>query len=186
MNFDVPNPMGSILIAAGFTLVAAAVAGAIRSAWRGIPVACLLLVQLAVSAQLYRSGNDFGLYKSVMFMQPALMAALAGALVAIPRPRWLPSAGVAALFAAMAWTGLVYTRSSTGVNAGVVCEINHASELMGRTPPQPPIDERLAGDIDNVSAAKLAAARYRGTDIKFVCRDYFDLTAIPSRRLAAH
>jgi hypothetical protein len=179
MNLDVSDPWGSILIAAGLILMAMVLASAIRGTWRLVPVSCLLLVDFAFSAHLYRTGNDFGLYKSVMFMQPALMAALAAALAAMPRPRWLPSAGIAALFAATAWTGLVYTRSSAGVSTGVICEINHASDLMGRIPPAPPPGEHWTGDIDNVSAVKLAAASYRGTDIKFVCRDYFDPLFVP-------
>ena len=173
MNFDVPDPKGSILIAAGFVILVAAFVGAVRGAWRAIPVACLLLVDFAVSVQLYRTGNDFGLYKSVMFLQPALMGVLAGILVARPRLRWLPTLGTAALFAGTVWTGLIYTRSSAGTNVGVLTEVSHASELIGRFPTRPPAGEHWASDIDNVSAAKLAAAIYRGTDVTFLCRDYF-------------
>ena len=174
MNFDVPDPKGSLLIAAGFLLLAAAVASAIRGAWRAIPVACLLLVDLAVCAQLYRTGNDFGLYKVVMFMQPALLGVLAAILVAPSMPRWLPAAGAAAFFAGTTWTGLIYSKSSAGMSAGVIQEVNHASELVGQIPPRPKASEHWTSDIDNVSVAKLAAALYRGTDIRFVCRDYFD------------
>ncbi len=180
MNFDLPDPKASLLIAAGMILLVTTLVCAVRGAWRAVPVACLLLVDFVFSAYLYRTGNDFGLYKSVMFMQPALMAALAGVLVARPRLRWLPPVGAAALFAGTVWTGLVYTRSSTGAGAGVVMEVSHASELIGRRPPPPPAGDHWTSDIDNVSSAKLAAGLYKGTDIRFVCRDYFYSVFLPA------
>jgi hypothetical protein len=180
MNFDVPNPKGSIVIAVGIVLLAVAFVRAVRGAWRAVPVACLLLVDFVVSAQLYRAGNDFGLYKLVMFMQPALMAALAGILVAPRRLRWIPPAGAAALFVGTVWTGLVYTRSSAGMDSGVLMEVNHASELIGHRPPAPPAGAHWTSDIDNVSSAKLAGAFYRGTDLRFVCRDYYFTVYLPN------
>ncbi|MGD1032635.1 MAG: hypothetical protein ABSA05_16015, partial [Opitutaceae bacterium] len=179
MNFDVPDPKASIVIAAGLVLLAATIVSAVRGAWRAVPIACLLLVDFVVLAQLYRTGNDFGLYKTVMFMQPALMAALAGILVAGRRFRWVAPVGAAALFAGTVWTGLVYTRSSGGFGAGVLMEVGHASELIGRRPPPPPAGEHWTSGIDNVSSAKLAAGIYRGTDIRFVCRDYFFTVYLP-------
>ncbi len=81
------EPFTSLTIVAGLLTLVTALAFAARDLRRGAPMAVLLIVQFLLALKLMRSGNDFGLYKIAMFMQPALAAALACALLKLPRPR---------------------------------------------------------------------------------------------------
>ena len=74
------EPLASVTIAAGLLLLLACLWSAAREAARPAPMALLLLVQFALALRLMTSGNDFGLYKVAMFIQPALAAAGAALL----------------------------------------------------------------------------------------------------------
>jgi hypothetical protein len=180
LNADIPNPMGSVLIGAGIVLLAVALVTAAREARRPAPFACLLLVQAALGFMLFRTGSDFGLYKLAMFIQPALAASLACALVRFGPPRgarrsWRPVslAAAAVLFAITAPTALKYTRASLGARSGGLVELQEASRGLADVPPRPPAGTRWASGVENIAAVKVAANLYRGTDIKFLARDFF-------------
>jgi hypothetical protein len=174
VNF--PEPVTSLTIIAGLAALITALAFAVREAARPAPVALLLVVQFVLALRLMTSGNDFGLYKIAMFMQPALAASLATALLALPRARWLAPAGWAAVALACAPTALHYTRVSQGEKAGGITEAKLAS-ILGTTPPPVPPGTRLLADVSNLVAAKVAAVELRGTDVRFLSRDYYQQIA---------
>ncbi|MCX6952346.1 MAG: hypothetical protein NTV51_09300 [Verrucomicrobia bacterium] len=155
------------------------------------PSAALLIVLLAVSFKLYTGGNDFGLYKAAMFMQPTLAAALACAVLALPRARWTAPAAVLVFALCCAPTALYYTKVSQGEKAGGITEAKLAS-ILGTKPPATPPNTRLLADISNLGAAKLAATELRGTDLRFLSRDYFqqfvtfDFTGLEGELVSLH
>ena len=172
-NVGLTDPRASALIALALLLLAAGIIVAIRQAWRPLPLAWLLLVQLALAFQLFRAGKDFGLYKLSMYIQPALMGAMAAGLVSLRRIRWAVPVAAAAWCGLAVFTGLTYTRSSAGLSSGVMREMKESSELLDHRPPTPPSATHWASGIDNIVALKLAANFYRGTDIKFLSRPFF-------------
>ena len=178
MNQDLTNPWASIVIFAGFLLLINCIIFAFKQTYKGSAVGCLLIVELGFAALLYRSGNDFGLYKIVMFTQPLLMAALACTFISINKryALWILSLG---LFGLTASTALIYTRGSIGAGGGMTGEVSLASQLIAHRPKAPDKQKHWVSDIDNVSAAKLVAGFYRGTDISFICRDYFYPVFLP-------
>ncbi len=174
VNFG--EPFTSLTILAGMLALITALGFAGRDALRPAPMAALLLVQFFLALKLMRSGNDFGLYKIAMFMQPALAAALAGALLKLPWSRVVAPLGVIVAGACCAPTALFYTRASQGEKAGGITEAKLASVLGSRPPAFPP-QTRLLGDINNLVAAKIAAFELRGTDLRYLSRDYYQQIA---------
>jgi hypothetical protein len=176
LSINFAEPFTSIsIVAGGLALVTALVFG-LRESFRPAPAAILLVVQFALALRLLSSGNDFGLYKVAMFMQPALAAALACALLKLPASRFLAPLGVLAIAAACAPTALYYTRVSQGEKAGGITEAKLAS-ILGTAAPAIPPQTRLLADINNLVAAKVAAAEVRGTDLRFLSRDYYQQIA---------
>ena len=173
------EPFTSLGIIGGFLCLVAVIGFALRETFlraTPAPIAALLLVLLAISVKLYTGGNDFGLYKAAMFMQPALTAALACALLTLPRARWSAPAAVLFLAVCCAPSALYYTRVSQGEKAGGITEAKLAS-ILGTQPPATPAHTRLLCDISNLVAAKLASLEFRGTDLRFLSRDYYQQIA---------
>lgn len=176
LSINFAEPYTSITIIAGGIALVTALAFAVREALRPAPIALLLLVQATLAVRLLTSGNDFGLYKVAMFMQPALAASLACALLRLPASRLMAPLGVLIIAAACAPTALYYTRVSQGEKAGGITEAKLAS-ILGTTAPAIPPQTRLLADINNLVAAKVAAAEVRGTDLRFLSRDYYQQIA---------
>ena len=177
INFG--EPFTSLAIVGGFLCLFAAVAFALRETLfrtTPAPITALLVVLLGISVKLYTGGNDFGLYKAAMFMQPALAASLACALLALPRARWTAPAMVFCFAVCCGPSALHYTRVSQGEKAGGITEAKLASILGTQAPTTPP-KTRLLCDISNLVAAKLAAVEFRGTDLRFLSRDYYQQIA---------
>jgi hypothetical protein len=169
------EPWTSIAIMAGLMALLACLFSAAREAARPAPMALLLLVQFALALRLMTSGNDFGLYKVAMFIQPALAAAGA-ALLTRGRPGSGAPAAIALVALACAPTALHYTRVSQGEQAGGLTEAKLASAL-GTTPPPVAPGTRVLTDINNLVAAKVAAFELRGKDLRFLSRDYYQQIA---------
>ena len=169
------EPWTSIAIVAGLMALLACLFSAAREAVRPAPMALLLLVQFALALRLMTSGNDFGLYKVAMFIQPALAAAGA-ALLTRGRSGWGAPAAIALVALACAPTALHYTRVSQGEQAGGLTEAKLASAL-GTTPPPVAPGTRVLADINNLVAAKVAAFELRGQDLRFLSRDYYQQIA---------
>lgn len=176
LSINFAEPFTSLTIVAGLLALITALAFAFRESLRATPVAVLLLVQFFLAIKLMRSGNDFGLYKIAMFMQPALAAALACALLKLPWSRVTAPLGVLLAAACCAPTALYYTRVSQGEKAGGITEAKLAS-ILGTQPPATPAKTRLLTDINNLVAAKVAAFELRGTDLRFLSRDYYQQIA---------
>jgi hypothetical protein len=187
INFG--EPFTSLAILGGFLLLVTATffavceslalplfARARRATRSPAPAAILLLVLFGICFKLYTGGNDFGLYKAAMFMQPVLATALATALVCLPRARWTAPASVLLLAVCCAPTALHYTRVSQGEKSGGITEAKLAS-ILGPTAPATAPGTRLLADINNLVAAKVAAVEFRGTDLRFLSRDYYQQIA---------
>ena len=176
LSINFAEPFTSLTIVAGLVALLTALTFAVRESRRATPMALLLVVQFVLAMKLLTSGNDFGLYKIAMFMQPALAAALACALLKLPGSRLTVPLGVAVALACCAPTALYYTRVSQGEKAGGITEAKLASILGTEAPPTPP-HTRLLCDINNLVAAKVAAFQLRGTDLRFLSRDYYQQIA---------
>ncbi len=179
LSINFSEPFTSLAIAGGLVLLLTTVFFAFRETlFRRVPapMAALLVVLIGISFKLYTGGNDFGLYKAAMFMQPALTAVLACALLSLPRAKWTAPAVVLLLAVCCAPTSLYYTKVSQGEKAGGITEAKLAS-ILGTQPPATPPNTRLLSDISNLVAAKLAAVEFRGTDLRFLSRDYYQQIA---------
>lgn len=170
------EPQTSLSILAGLLALLTALLFAAREVLRPAPIAALLLVQFILALRLMTSGNDFGLYKIAMFMQPALAASLACALLKLPWPRLTAPLAILVAGTLCAPTALFYTRVSQGDKAGGITEAKAAS-ILGTQPPEFPAGTRVLTDINNLVAAKLAAFQLRGTDLRFLSRDYYQQIA---------
>jgi hypothetical protein len=135
VNFAEPFTTLSILAGLSALITALWVAG--RESLRAAPMAVLGVIQVILAIKLMRSGNDFGLYKIAMFMQPALAAALAGALLALPKARVSAPFGVLLALLCSAPTALYYTGVSQGEKSGGITEAKLAS-VLGTNPPATP------------------------------------------------
>ena len=173
------EPLTSLAIFGGFVCLVTAIAFACRETLlraTPAPMTALLVVLLAMCVKLYTGGNDFGLYKTAMFMQPALTATLACACLALPRARWTAPAAVLLFAVLCAPSALYYTQVSQGEKGGGFTEAKLAS-ILGTQPPALAPQTRLLSDISNLVAAKLAAVEYRGNDLRFLARDYYQQIA---------
>jgi hypothetical protein len=176
LSVNFAEPFTSLTILAGALTLIVALALALRDVLRPTPIAVLLLVWFAVAIKLLSGGNDFGLYKLAMFMQPAFAGVLAAGLVRLRWSRLAAPLGVLVVAACCAPTALYYTRVSQGEKAGGITEAKLASILGTEAPALPP-NTRLLTDISNLVAAKVAALQLRGTDLRFLSRDYYQQIA---------
>lgn len=171
-----PEPYTSRAILAGLITLLVALGFGIRQMLRATPIAALLLAMFVFAIKFLTGGNDFGLYKIAMWMQPAFAAMLACALLKLPWRRVTVPLGVLAAGALCSPTALYYTRVSQGEKAGGITEAKLAS-ILGTAPPSIPPRTRLLTDISNLVAAKVAAFELRGTDLRFISRDYYQQIA---------
>ena len=169
---DFPEPVVSVTIVAGMLLAGVLLWRAVVESWRLAVASILLAVQVLLAVQLYRAGNDFGLYKLAMFMQPALAAAIAGLVPGWLRPRQA-AAGIALFALTTAPTALSYTRASQGLQSGGVTELRFGSRLGMQIAAPADRDAQITAAVENVVAAKFAASELRGRQLAFASRDYF-------------
>ena len=109
-------------------MIAALGMGAMGCA-RGYPIALLLTVQLALALKLFSGGNDFGLYKLAMFLQPALFAGMAALVLRVRPGSRMPWILAGLYFITTVPTSVHYTVASCGLRAGGLTELRHASRL---------------------------------------------------------
>jgi len=176
-----PEPFGSILIVLGFAFFAVSGLWAAKNLKSARPIACLLAVELFAAVVLFVHGNDFGLYKLAMFIQPALFAGLAGwAAGSFPGPRikWSLIGVFVALGLRTAW---FYTSASTGEKHSGITEMDHASEYLRNVPPAPAPDAMWASGVDNIVTVKLAGNLYRGSEVHYLGRDFFSVLSFAAR-----
>jgi hypothetical protein len=177
LNDTIADPYSSIIIATGLVLFVAMGIWALRSLRRLVPIGCMLAIFTLMAVYLFRSGNDFGLYKLAMFMQPALWAGVAAVLLGIGR-RWLRIILVAAIVALGLPTTLTYTAASTGVRHSSMTELDHASEYLSHLPPAAPgPHDSWVSNMDNIVMLKLTSNLYRDTDLHFLSKDFFNVSS---------
>jgi len=172
MNQDIEDPWGSLVIVIGFILLITCIFYALKAVFRGIPFTFLFIIELLMALEMYHLGNDFGLYKVVMFMLPLIVASLVSFIFDSKWRNLMPYIAFF-FFLLTCSTALVYTKGSCGANVGMVSEVGHASELFNARPKRVSGNNHWTSTIDNVSAAKVAANLYRDVDMSFICRDYF-------------
>ncbi len=111
-SLEAPNLEFTIVLAA--VLLAAVIAASVVGAWRGIGACTVLVVEACLGVALAINGNDFGLFKLAMYVQPFLAAALA-AWIARPRRSWarvVVGAGALALVVSQLSTQHAYVQRS--------------------------------------------------------------------------
>lgn len=130
-----PEPWATVAVAGGWLLGAVALVTWIRGLRVPAVSTALLAVMLLVSAQLFRSGNGFGLFKLVMFALPFLALEMARPFQNW-RSRGLLTAGLLGL---LLWLPGIwrYTKAATNFSASVVGELFDASTSRGALPAGP-------------------------------------------------
>lgn len=171
---DFAEPWMSLSVLGGMIAVVFAFVSSTRETARGTPIAILAVIQLLMALRLFAGGFDFGLYKLAMFMQPALMAALAWWLLRLPRARVTAWALLGIYAATTVPTALYYASSARGLRSGGITELRYASKL-GTSVERPadPHAQVLSG-VENVVAAKFVANSLRGHELAFVSHDFFE------------
>ncbi len=169
---DFPEPVVTLSIAGGMVLSLVLLWQVLRESWRLSAAALLLLVQTAIAAHLYRGGNDFPLYKLAMWMQPTLAIALAGIVLRL-RSRRAALIAIALFALSTAPSAFHYTRASEGQIAGGMTELRFGSEFGLHIPAPADPNAQITAAIENVVAAKFAAAELRGHQLALASRDYF-------------
>jgi len=169
---DIIEPYGSVLIVMGFFLFLAATYLGLYNAKKGRPFAFLFVAQFGLAVMMFYSGNDFGLYKMAMFIQPMLVVCLAEYFYLFKNKFLLASLGVGYL-ALISITGYNYTLSSAGGNGSIPAEVQHVAAAFVYPPKINGNNPYTVSSIDNVVAAKLASGIYKGTAVKYVSREMF-------------
>jgi hypothetical protein len=170
---DFAEPVASGSIALGLLGVLSCLVAFIRGSFKILPICILGLVQASLAFHLFRSGNDFGLFKLAMFMQPALAGALTWLIFKSTRKRAFRF-GLVGLYAALSLpTSYYYGSASLGLSSGGMTELKLASKLGISLNTQVPKPAKIISTLDNVVAAKFAAVDLRGYDLYFASRDFF-------------
>ena len=174
------DPSLSMLIATGGILLILATAAVVAQLVRGDSCALVAAVMLAVGARLFATHSDFGLFKLAMFIQPFLLAAMAGAWTRFARSA--PQRyGVAILFAlGGVYSQQIYAQRSAGNLGGAgggLVEVPGLSasasvEMLLRNRPSR-VGAWIVSDANNTSAAKIQADLMRGYPIVFPSVDMF-------------
>lgn len=173
IGHDFAEPFLSLSVLSGMGFMIAALGMGAMGCARGYPIALLLTVQLALALKLFSGGNDFGLYKLAMFLQPALFAGMAALVLRVRPGSRMPWILAGLYFITTAPTSVHYTVASCGLRAGGLTELRHASRLgLSIDEPAKP-QSQIISSVDNVVAAKFAASELRGHDLIFTSRDFF-------------
>ncbi|MFA5264333.1 MAG: hypothetical protein WC378_10935 [Opitutaceae bacterium] len=173
ISWDFAEPYSSVAIIAGMAGVVTMLVTFMVGCRRGYPIALLGLVQAVLAAHLFQSGNDFGLFKLAMFLQPALAGAGAWLLISATKNRCIQAACVAAYACVTFPSGHFYSSSSCGLRAGGLTELRFASALGLEIKADIPKPAKILSTLDNVVGAKFAASELRGHDVAFASRDFF-------------
>lgn len=174
------DPWISILIGLGIILLIGLLTRVLLSLWRGIPAAVLGMVMIPLGAFLFFKGQDFGLFKLGMFAQPVVAFFLAQGLMwlwAHNRRRTMLTVFTIYFFATIP-SHFYYVRSAFGDVGGGLSEVVGASkEGVEFKPPADVKYDAIESDITNVVSAKMLAMYTRGTDTRFLSRNYMDNVA---------
>lgn len=176
INSQGPDSLLSVNIALGAILAALAIVAGVSQLRRGDPVALVTSVMMLVAALLFATRSDFALFKLAMYIQPFLLATIAGAWM-----RFAPRHPEPLLLLALCgiYSQQIYELRSggdlSGHGGGLV-------EVPGFSAPgaiERLIQQRaqscsvIVSDTDSSSAAKIQSDILRGQTLIFVDRDMF-------------
>jgi hypothetical protein len=155
------EPWASVAVAGGWIMGVGALLVWIRNLRVPAISTAQLAVMILVGAQLFRTGNGFGLFKLVMFALPFLAAEMARPLGAW-RGRAAFAAGALAL---LLWLPGIwrYTKAATNLGASVVGELFDASTSRGALPAGPAWADTTSSPVN-----KLLMLEARSTNTVFM------------------
>jgi len=174
------DPLISILIIVGFILLGYVITCALRNLGRGTPAGYLACVMFPLGFFLFFKGQDFGLFKLAMFVQPIITLFVAESFLRfvhhdsakIRRNSRLVLAGFAVLTIP---AHTYYSYASLGTYGGGLTEIVGASANgVAFSPPTDLVYDGIESDINNVVSAKMLAQYTQGIDTRFLSRSYMD------------
>jgi hypothetical protein len=151
-----------------------------RNLVEGAPAGYLGGIMILLGIYLFQKGQDFGLFKLAMWVQPVIALCLAQGitrfvfadrLVVRRRAR----IALAVFFLGTAVSQVYYAYSSLGLRGGGLTEVVKGSQLgVGFTPPKDLKYQGIESDISNVVSAKLLSMYTQGIDTRFLSRSYMD------------
>lgn len=174
------DPLISIKIMVALGLLAFLIVRAWRNAKDNAPIGYLGVVMIALGFYLFQKGQDFGLFKLAMFIQPVVVFTMAQLFY------WLMTRSPAQLrrygkIAVAVFIGLTapahtyYSYASLGTYGGGLTEVVRASELGVEFTPRTDVEYGgIESDISNVVSAKMLAQYTKGIDTRFLSRSYMD------------
>lgn len=144
------------------------------------PAAVVSALMFILSGILFFKGQDFGLFKLSMYVQPFLLAVVATSLSA-----WLFKRRVVCLFLGILVVGIMFTQflivaKSTGESLGALSEIPHASgkkinrefaELMRSSSEQK--NNQFMSDTPNIVLVKFQSLYTQGISVYFPSQDFY-------------
>jgi hypothetical protein len=171
-----PEPALSLKIVAGAALLVGVGLFSLRQALRGMPLAMVNVVMLAMGLYLLRKQAAFGLFKLAMFAQPALLGCLA--LAAVRLARWRGLAVVAlTVLTALAYGNLAVQRAFVAYSFGknTFAEVYGASgtDMLSEFRALAGSSRKVVLDTNTIVLAKFQAAALRGIDTLFLSFDPF-------------
>ena len=174
------DPLISIKIIVGLALLGYLLWRSWRNFKAEAPAGYLALIMIALGFYLFYKGQDFGLFKLAMFIQPIVTLAVAQAFASVlfARSAQLARAGRIGLAVFIALTipaHTYYSYASLGTYGGGLTEVVGASRLgVSFTPPSDLAYDGIHSDISNVVSAKMLAQYTQGIDTRFLSRSYMD------------
>jgi hypothetical protein len=178
IGFLVPEPWMSTAIVAGMALCAWLLVCIFRQLRHASPVGFMAMAMLLLGGILFFRGNDFGLYKLAMYMQPAVAGVIACALASAPRRTIV--AVVSLIGLAQIPSQFAYVLRSTGNTAGTLTEIPYASQnALARQfdafmkAQQGAHPEGFYSDSSNVVLAKIQSLYAQNSSLIFPSKEYY-------------
>jgi hypothetical protein len=144
------------------------------------PAGYLGVVMAGMGAYLFSKGQDFGLFKLAMFIQPLTTLCLAQGFAALlsaatAARRKYVRAALVVFFLCTIPSHVYYSYASLGTYGGGLTEVVGASRLgVEFTPPVDQAYDGIESDISNVVSAKMLAQYTQGIDTRFLSRSYMD------------
>ncbi len=178
IGFLVPEPWMSTAIVAGIALCALLLVFIFRQLRQASPVAFMAMAMLLLGGILFSRGNDFGLYKLAMYLQPAVAGVIAGAISSAPVRNSV--AVVSLICLAQIPSQFAYVLRSTGNTAGTLTEIPFASQnalarqfgaFMKANQGAHPAG--FYSDSSNVVLAKIQSLYAQDTSLIFPSKEYY-------------
>jgi len=178
IGFLVPEPWMSAAILVGIVLCIGLILCIVRQLRQSSSVAFMAMVMLLLGGILFYRGNDFGLYKLAMYLQPVIAGVIACAIASAPVRKSL--AAISLIFVAQIPSQYAYVLRSTGNTTGTLTEIPFASQnalasqfntfMKDHEGAHP---EGFYSDSSNVVLAKIQSLYTQNTSLIFPSKEYY-------------